>query len=87
MYSPEHVAKIQPFVFVHNSKNMFFSIFLIFLDIHQPDYLKNRGFCFLITLCKSLYNRCYKMISKANKNKNVNNKSSIRLSVIQMNDT
>ena len=35
MYSPEHVAKIQPFVFAHNSLDKFFSVVIDFFDIYQ----------------------------------------------------
>lgn len=38
MYSPEHVAKVYIFVFVHNRYDKFFALFSFFFDLHQVKY-------------------------------------------------
>ena len=48
MYSPEHVAKVYIFVFVHNSWNMFFSIFACLFDVNQSEASKICRFLFLV---------------------------------------
>ena len=48
MYSPEHIAKVCIFVFVHNNTNMFSSYFCILIDIHQ--YYLHKSISFLLHL-------------------------------------
>lgn len=65
MYSPEHVAKIQSFVFAHNSLGKFFMYLLISLTYIKADNIKSFTICFILTFC----NICFDMRDKTTKTK------------------
>ena len=49
MYSPEHVAKVYIFVFVHNSLYYFYLITSIFIDLHQKKDIIMKPYYSLLT--------------------------------------
>ena len=65
MYSPEHVAKIQPFVSAHNSLGKFLMYLLISLTYIKADNIKSFTIYFIITFC----NICFDMRDKTTKKK------------------
>ena len=49
MYSPEHVAKVYIFVFVHNSSYHFYLIISVFIDLHQKKDIIMKPYYSLLT--------------------------------------
>ena len=55
MYSPEHVAKVYIFVFVHNNSYHFYLIISIFIDLHQKKDIIMKPYYSLLTKRAIIY--------------------------------
>ena len=62
MYSPEHVAKVYIFVFVHNSSYHFYLINSVFIDLHQKKDIPHCLQMHRFTIESMILQNCYKML-------------------------